>query len=170
MRREQYFFPLLRQGRFFTTVGTAPVPAPLAHNNRVPPRSPTCRWATLWICPYPILYAPLRPGTAYVCVYRPVQASGPARLQVWLNGKQKGELRPGDYLTLPSWPYYATLFNLCLTSGTTGSAGQYLIPDRAQPNYLRITFMPEAPLWQWVPPAQGQAEVQTLDRPPRREQ
>jgi len=99
-------------------------------------------------------------------VYRPAQALGPNQVQVWLNGKQAGTLRPGEYLELP-WPYYATLFNLCLTDGVTGSACQYLMPDVAQPNFLRVSFSPEAPLWQWVPLAQGMAELDDLDRLPR---
>jgi hypothetical protein len=103
-----------------------------------------------------------------VYVYRPAQAAGPAQVQVWLNGKAAGTLRAGEYLELP-WMYYATLFSLCLTDGTQGSACQHIIPDVARPNYLRVSFSAAAPLWQWVPPSQGQAELDALDRLAKRE-
>ena len=182
VRHDQYFFPLLRQGSFFTTVGTAPLDNRATRAQAVARTRagyataqpsvtdvPVCYAIDMQsgtLAPYPGLRAPTRPDTAYVYVYRPAQALGPNQVQVWLNGKQAGTLRPGEYLELP-WPYYATLFNLCLTDGVTGSACQYLMPDVAQPNFLRVSFSPEAPLWQWVPLAQGMAELDDLDRLPR---
>jgi hypothetical protein len=183
VQHDQHFFPLLRQGLFFTTVGNTPLDkqsqqlqaaarAQAAYTSTQPvlPPSvtdvPTCYAVDMKsgaLYPYPGLRAPTRPDTAYVYVYRPARAAGPTQVQVWLNGKQAGTLRPGEYLELP-WPYYATLFSLCLTDGTSGSACQHLMPDVAQPNFLRVSFSPEAPLWQWVPPIQGLAELDELDR------
>lgn len=183
VRHEQYFFPLLRQGRFFTTVATAPADERYTGSTVVGSRTgrshPTSQllapnladgpmgyavdMRSGKLSPYPGLRAPTRPDTAYVYVYRPAQAAGPAQVQVWLNGKPAGSLRPGEYLELP-WAYYATLFSLCLTDGPRGSACQHIMPDVARPNYLRVSFGPAAPLWQWVPPAQGQAELDALDR------
>jgi hypothetical protein len=182
VHHDEHFFPLLRQGSFFTTVGNAPLDQKLQEFQK--PRSQAAYKSTQPVLPpsvtdvpvcyavdmqsgklhlYPGLRAPTRPDTAYVYVYRPAQAIGPPHVQVWLNGKQAGALRPGEYLELP-WPYYATLFSLCLTDGTTGSACQHLMPDVAQPNFLRVSFSPEAPLWQWVPPTQGLADLDELDR------
>lgn len=183
VQHDQNYFPLLRQGTFFTTVGNAPLDkgtsqiqaaarAQAAYTSSQPllPPSvtdvPVCYAVDMQsgeLHPYPGLRAPTRPDTAYVYVYRPAQALGPSRVQVWLNGKQAGTLRPGEYLELP-WPYYATLFSLCLTDGASGSACQHLMPDVTQPNFLRVSFSPEAPLWQWVPPTQGLAELDELDR------
>jgi hypothetical protein len=183
VQHDQHFFPLRRQGAFFTTVGTA-LPDEEAQRIQATARAqagyssgvlkapavvtdvPVCYAVDMQaggLYPYPGLRAPTRPDTAYVYVYRPAQALGPAQVQVWLNGKQAGTLRPGQYLELP-WPYYDTLFSLCLTDGTSGSACQHLLPDVAQPNFLRVSFSPEAPLWQWVPTAQGLADLDELDR------
>ncbi|MFD1874729.1 hypothetical protein [Hymenobacter bucti] len=181
VQHDQHFFPLHRQGAFFTTVGTA-LPAEQAQRMQAAARAragyttipktppivtdvPVCYAVDMQsgeLAPYPDLRAPTRPDTAYVYVYRPAQAAGPAQVQVWLNGKLAGALRPGQYLELP-WPYYALLFSLCLTDGASGSACQHLMPDTAQPNFLRVSFSPEAPLWQWVPPAQGLADLDELD-------
>jgi hypothetical protein len=98
-----------------------------------------------------------------VYVYRPVRAAGPPQVQVWLNGRQAGALRPGEYLELP-WPYFATPFSLCLSTEGRGSACQYLLPDVTRPNFLRVTFSPGSPLWQWVPAAQGLADLDELDK------
>jgi hypothetical protein len=183
VRHDNHFFPLLRQGSFFTTVGNAPLDkkaqqlqaaarAQAAYSSTQPvlPPSvtdvPVCYAVDMQsggLYPYPGLRAPTRPDTAYVYVYRPARALGPPRVQVWLNGKQAGTLRPGEYLEL-TWPYYATLFSLCLTDGSTSSACQHLMPDVAQPNFLRVSFSPEAPLWQWVPPTQGLADLDELDK------
>jgi hypothetical protein len=188
VRHEEHFFPLLRQGRFFTTVGNAPLDELYARNRRIghardghvlaqPHIPPSISDVPVGyavdmdsgeLSPYPGLHAPIRPDTAYVYVYRPAQAAGPAQVQVWLNGKAAGTLRAGEYLELP-WMYYATLFSLCLTDGTQGSACQHIIPDVARPNYLRVSFSAAAPLWQWVPPSQGQAELDALDRLAKRE-
>ena len=182
VRHEQHYFPLLRQGRFFTTVGTAPLdqkyqraasaaavhsaytmsPVALLPNTTDVPVGYALDMQAGTLSPYPGLYAPTRPDTAFVYVYRLPQAAGPDQVQVWLNGRRAGTLRPGEYLALP-WPYYATLFNLCLTDNRQGSACQYLVPDVARPNYLRVTFEPAAPLWQWVLPAQGEADLDALD-------
>ena len=183
VRHEANFFPLTRQDTFFTTVGTAPLDknyqrtasaawahidfsgsvAPIAANTSDVPKGYAVDMRSGELAPYPGLYAPTRPDTAYVYVYRPTQAAGPTQVQVWLNGRAAGSLRPGDYLLLP-WAYYDTLCHLCLTDGSQGSACQYLIPDVAQPNYLRVSFSADAPLWQWVPPRQGEADLNELDR------
>jgi hypothetical protein len=180
VRHEENFFPLQRQGRFFTTVGNA---SPNTQSTRV--AKTDSEWSRSLLVPvattldvpvgyavdmrsgqlerYPGLRAPTRPDTAYVYVYRPARAAGPPRVQVWLNGRQAGALRPGEYLELP-WPYFATLFNLCLATDGGGSACQYLMPDVTRPNFLRVTLSPESPLWQWVPAAQGLADLDELDK------
>lgn len=182
VRHEQHYFPLLPHEGFFTTVGTAPLdkkymraasaaaahsaytmsPVAIMPNTTDVPVGYALDMATGALSPYPGLRAPTRPDTAFVYVYRPAQASGPPQVQVWLNGRAAGTLRPGEYLELP-WAYYATLVSLCVTDGSQGSACQYLVPDTARPNYLRVSLSPEAPLWQWVPAAQGQAELDALD-------
>lgn len=182
VQHEQHYFPLLRHEGSFSTVGTAPLdkkymraasaaaahmaysmsPPALMPNTTDVPVGYTVDMATGALTPYPGLSAPTRPDTAYMYVYRPAQASGPPQVQVWLNGKAAGTLRPGEYLELP-WTYYATLVNLCLTDGAQGSACQYLVPDTTRPNYLRVSLSPAAPLWQWVPAAQGAAELDALD-------
>ncbi len=179
VRHEEHFFPLLRQGRFFTTVGNAPLDNQFIDPNRTQPdiilalSSPSSvsdipvgyavDMHSGELERYPGLHAPTRPDTAFVYVYRPARAAGPPVVQVWLNGKQAGALRPGEYLELP-WPYYATLFSLCLIDESQGSACQHLIPDVTRPNFLRVTFSPEAPLWQWVTPEQGLSDLDELDK------
>lgn len=184
VQQENHYFPLMPQGRFFTTVGTAPIDKFYAGNQAA--NQARARYTTALedglepsvsdvpvgyaldmhsgkLHFYPGLSAPTRPDTAYVYVYRPAQAAGPAQVQVWLNGKPAGTLRPGEYLQMP-WPYYATLASLCLTDGAQGSACQHLIPDVARPNFLRLTFTAEAPLWQWVPAGQGEADLNELTK------
>ena len=183
VRRGEYFFPLLRQGRFFTTVGNAPFDSPYANadeagiaqasdmlttfnnlsNTSDVPVGYAVDMRSGKLERYPGLRAPTRPDTAYVYVYRPARAAGPPQMQVWLNSKKVGELRPGEYLELP-WPYYATLFSLCLIDESQGSACQHVIPDVKRPNFLRVTFSPEAPLWQWVPAEEGLADLDELDK------
>ncbi len=181
VQHNKHFFSLLRQGSFFTFVGEAPLDREYARatseaqvrgslmgvasvrteNHTGEPAAYALDMRTGELAPYPGLRAPTRLDTAYV--YRPVQDPGPNAVQVFLNGRTMGPLRPGDYLELP-WAYFAKPLQLCLES--TGAAGSclYFVPNVAQHNYLKLTSATPSRPWQWVPSAQGEAALDEMDK------
>ena len=183
VQHNKHFFSLVHQGSFFTFVGEAPldreyaratseaqvrgslmgVASVRAENHTGEPAAYALDMSTGELAPYPGLRAPTRLDTAYVYVYRPVQYPSPNAVQVFLNGRTMGPLRPGDYLELP-WAYFAKPLQLCLES--TGAAGSclYFVPNVTQHNYLKLTSATPSRPWQWVPSAQGEAALDEMDK------
>ncbi|UOQ72218.1 hypothetical protein [Hymenobacter cellulosilyticus] len=97
-------------------------------------------------------------------LYRQNDAS-PAPIPVFVEGREVGKLRPNEYLELP-WPYYARMLRLCLGVATPNPC-QLLVPNAAKLNYLKVSAIPATagePLWQWVSAAQGEADLDALDK------
>lgn len=183
---QERYFPLMRQGSFFTFVGEAPLDVAYAtqaqaNAYRGPAMAPTSTMSirvpdhtsepaayaldmrTGELAPYPGLTPLTRTDTAYVYVYRPSFPAGSAAVRVLLNGHEAGSLRPGEYLELP-WPYFARPLQLCVAGSPGVEACQYLVPNTSRPSYLRLTPGAAAGLWQWVPAAQGNADLDALDK------
>ncbi|NML65577.1 hypothetical protein HHL22_10205 [Hymenobacter sp. RP-2-7] len=192
VRHHQHYFPLMRQGSFFTFVGEAPVDLEYAHaraeaqghammmagavgagvapvratDHTAEPMAYAVDMRTGGLAPFPGLNAgdPFRLDTAYVYVYRPAAPTpGPAAVRVLLNDQVAGSLGPGEYLELP-WPAYARPLRLRLEGLPGPSPCQYLVPNARRRNYLRLTPTTPAQAWQWVAPAQGEADLDELDR------
>ena len=113
--------------------------------------------------PYPSLHSPVRADTAYVYIYRSLQAIGAEPLKVYVDGRQMGSLGPGQYLELP-WFHLSKPLELCIGDWPVAKPCQYLVPNTAQLNYLKINAPTDARPWQWVPPTQGAADLDELDR------
>ncbi|MCC2546895.1 hypothetical protein LJY25_10605 [Hymenobacter sp. BT175] len=180
------FFPLVRQGRFFTFIGEKPLDleyvrrryeaqiraaavglAPVYYQNQTGEPTPyAVDMRTGQSSAFPDLLQPnpARPDTAVVFLYRQGPASA-APVPVYLDGKKVGQLGANQYLQLP-WPYYARMMRLCL-----GNVGDYpcqlLVPDAAKASYLKVTA-PVSPgeeaAWQWVGRQQGEADLDALDQ------
>ena len=183
VQHNKHFFPLMRQRGFFTFVGEAPldleyaraaaeaqvrasiigVATVHAQNHTGEPTAYALDMRTGELAPYPGLLADDRRDTAYVYVYRPAQAAGPAAVKVFLNGREAGSVRPGEYLELP-WTRYAQPLQLCLTGLTGSGPCQYLVPNTSRRNYLKVAPAATGQPWQWVPAGQGEAELDELDR------
>ncbi|GAA4371276.1 hypothetical protein GCM10023185_46590 [Hymenobacter saemangeumensis] len=183
VQHNKHFYPLVRQGSFFTFVGEAPmdqtyrvlrseagnmgaagminVAGAVDHTGE--PMAYAIDMRTSKIAPYANLKAPSRIDTAYVYVYLPVQASGSRPVKVYLNDQEVSVLQPGSYLELP-WPYHSMPMRLCLGGLAIHNPCQYLVPNTAQLNYLKVNpGHPSAP-WQWVPASQGEADLDELDK------
>ncbi|TGE22863.1 hypothetical protein [Hymenobacter metallicola] len=186
VQHNKQYFPLMRQGNFFTFVGEKPldveymrarsdaqaramvtgvatVRAP-NHTGEPTPYAVDMRTGQSAPYPNPLRARPARPDTTYVYLYRAADAS-PAPITVFVEGKEVGKLLPNEYLELP-WPYYARMLRLCLEVATPNPC-QLLVPNAAQLNYLKISATPAtpgAPLWQWVTAAQGEADLDALDK------
>ena len=113
--------------------------------------------------PYPSLYAPARLDTAYLYIYRSAQATGPEPIKVSVDGRQIGSLRPGQYLELP-WFRFGKPLQLCLGDWPVAKPCQYLVPNTAQLNHLKINTATSPQPWQWMPPAQGAADLDELNK------
>lgn len=185
----KHFYPLMRQGNSFTFVGEAPADqmyeatlaqaqahagvlagvagAAVARTN-VPdhtaePMAYGLDMSTGAVAPYPSRRTPLRSDTAYVYIYRPVQAVAAEAVQVLVNGQQMGALLAGQYLEVP-WARFGKSLQLCLNGVTVANPCQYVVPNSAQLNYLRINASKGAQPWQWMPPAKGSADLDELDK------
>ena len=190
VRYDKQFYPLTRQGNFFTFVAEAPVDqlhaaaqaqaqgragliagavgGAMARTSVVDhtaePMAYGLDLATGALGPYPGLRTPMAPDTAYVYVYCPVQtAANAAPVRVYVDGHEAGLLRPGTYLEVP-WTRYGKPMQLCLGSLPTPSPCQYLVPNTAQLNYLKVNPTNASQPWQWVPARQGSADLDELDK------
>ena len=188
VKYEKQYYPLMRQGNFFTFVGEAPVDhffeqaqgqaagraglvagavgGALARTN-VPdhtaePMAYGLDMNTGAVGLYPSLRTPLRPDTAYVYIYRPAQAAGAEVVQVLVNGHEVGTLRAGQYLEVP-WARFGKPLQLCLNGVAVDNSCQYVVPNVSQLNYLKINVSKDAGAWQWMPPAKGSADLDELD-------
>ena len=181
VRHNKSFFPLARQGNFFTFVGEAPLDVEYmraaseaqaraqltgiatvrAIDHSAEPMAYSLDMRTGELAPFPGMRSPARLDTSYVYVYRPSQTAGPEKLKVYLNGREAGSLRPGEYLELP-WPYYARPLQLCL--GGLANSCQYLVPNTTRHNYLKVTPAVRTRPWQWVSATQGEADLDELDK------
>ncbi|MCB2407358.1 hypothetical protein [Hymenobacter lucidus] len=182
---DKQYFPLMRQGNFFTFVGEKPldveymrarsdaqaramvtgvarVHAP-NHSGEPTPYAIDMRTGQAAPFPNPLRPHPAHSDTAYVYLYRPADASA-APVAVFLEGREVGQLRPNEYLEL-QWPYHARMMRLCLGLPTPNPC-QLLVPDATRLNYLKVLTTPAAglPAWQWVPAAQGEADLDALDK------
>lgn len=182
----KHFFPLMRQGPFFTFIGEAPADQEYARakaraqgraqvaivasvgepDHTGEPAAYALDMRTGELAPYPGLHAPTRSDTAYVYVYRPLAPASTTPVRVLLNGHLAGTLLPGDYLELP-WAYYARPLHLCLGGVPVASACQYLVPNTSRPSYLRVTPATPTTPWQWMPAHQGAADLDELDKQPK---
>jgi len=181
VQHNKQFFPLMRQGGFFTFVGEAPldmeymnararaqaraqvtVVAVGVEDHTGEPAAYALDMRTGELAAYPGLRAPTRTDTAYVYVYRPPQPAT-AEVRVWLNGRQAGSLRPGEYLEIP-WSYFAKPMQLCLDGLLMPARCQYFVPNTSRPGYLRVEAAGPATTWHWVPSKQGQADLDELDK------
>lgn len=183
VRYDKQFFPLMRQGGFFTFVGEAPDDPQYAQaaaqaqmranvvgvgfvgavvDHSAEPTAYALDLRTGVVGPYPTLYVPARLDTAYLYIYRSAQATGPEPIKVSVDGRQIGSLRPGQYLELP-WFRFGKPLELCLGDWPVAKPCQYLVPNTAQLNYLKINAATSPQPWQWMPPAQGAADLDELD-------
>jgi hypothetical protein len=188
MRYDKQFFPLMRQGSSFTFVGEAPLDQMYAAaqaqsqaragvlggaiggalaQTRVPnhtgePMAYGLDLRTGAVGPYPGRTA-ARSDTAFIYIYRAPEYTSAPPLKVLVEGREVGALHAGQYLEVP-WTRFGKPMRLCLGGWPVASSCQYLVPNMAQLNYLRIGA-PDAPHpWQWMPPAQGAANLDELDK------
>jgi hypothetical protein len=189
VKYNKLFYPLMRQGSFFTFVAEAPldqlhaealaqsqartamiggmVGAALARTNMpdhtAEPMAYGLDMATGAMGPFPALGTPLRTDTAYVYLYRPAQAAEARPVGVLVDGRDVGVLRPGQYLEVP-WTRFGKPMRLCLNGVPVANPCQLLVPNAAQLNYLKIDSSRNGPAWQWMPPRQGAADLDELDK------
>lgn len=191
VRYEKQFYPLMRQGHFFTFVGEAPVDAlyvaALAQQQQrngmlfgvagvvvartsVPdhtaePMAYALDPRTGAVGPYPGLHTALRPDSAFVYVYQmpPGPPAGAGRVVVVAEGREAGGLSPGKYLEIP-WTRFGKPLRLCLTGLPTANPCLLVVPSTSQLNYLKLDAANPRQPWQWVPAAQGAADLDELDR------
>lgn len=183
VQHNKQFFPLQRRGSFFTFVGEAPPDVEYARalaeaqvraqtsvvarvavpDHTAEPAAYALDMRSGGLAAYPGLHARPRADTAYVYIYRPVPTITPERLRVYVNGREAGSLLPGEYLELP-WPAAAPPLQLCLGGLRTATPCQYLLPNPARQSYLRVDVAATPGPWQWVPPAQGEADLDELDK------
>lgn len=184
VQHNKQFFPLMRQGSCFTFVGEAPVDQQYARaeaeaqgraslvgvasvgaviDHTAEPTPYSLDLQTGATAPYPNLRIPARPDTAYLYVYHAPQATSSAPVKVYVDGQEKGELHPGQYLEVP-WSRYGKSMYLCIGGIAVAHPCQYLVPNTAQLNYLKINPAKSAEPWQWVSPSQGSADLDELDK------
>jgi hypothetical protein len=184
LRQHNVFCPLGRQSDFFTFVGAAPLDAAAA-NQRAQQYASTGGGLVGALAAggiddntgLPMVYAldmrtgqaapllqagqPQRTDTAYLYVYRPLEGL-PEAQQLLLNDHVVGQLRPGQYLEL-TWPYFGHPVRLSL--GTPGGPALLVVPNTAIANYIKLRPAKALTPWQLVPPRQGEAEVDALEKP-----
>lgn len=188
-RYDKEFYPLMRQRNYFTFVGEAPVDqfhaaakaeaqgraalmagivgVGVARTN-VPdhsgePMAYSIDMSTGASNLYPGLKNSLHSDTAFVYIYRPAPAVGSNVVTVSVNGQEQGTLCAGQYLEV-AWAKFGKPLRLCL-SGVVGALScQYLVPNTGQINYLRINAPTATYPWQWMPAAQGSADLDELDK------
>lgn len=187
VQQEKKYYPLVRQGNFFTFIGEKPVDmgyvkaraeaqaraevigaatvGTLNHTGEPMPYAVYMRTGQLAPFPDPIRPHPARLDTAYVYIYRQADTSLEP-VAIFLEGKKVGQIRPNEYLQV-RWPYYARMMQLCLGLSAANIC-QLLVPDAARPNYLKISAPTAAtkslPTWQWVGGSQGEADLNALDK------
>ena len=186
---DKQFFPLMRQGSFYTFVGEAlddqlyaaaqaqsqskgmliagAVGAALARtyipDHSAEPTAYGLDMRTGAIAPYPGAHTSVQADTAYIYVYRPAQAAGAPPLKVYVDGHEMGTLGAGQYLELP-WARFGKPLQLCLGSWPVAKPCQFVVPNTMRLNYLKVNE-PAAPQpWQWMTPAQGAADLDELDK------
>ncbi|MCI1186419.1 hypothetical protein MON38_03240 [Hymenobacter sp. DH14] len=181
--QEHVFRLLTRQHDFFTFVGAAPVDVAAfgqralgtrpsqparpgtglrgdANDGSGEPMVLALSLRTGQFSQYPPPGQPQRADTAFIYVYRPL--GGPAEAQpVLFNDRQVGQLRPGESVEL-TWPHLGQAVRL----GTAGSAALVLVPSTSVANYVRLQPDTDLTTWQVMPPAQGEAEVDALEKRP----
>ncbi|MBD2770143.1 hypothetical protein IC235_19830 [Hymenobacter sp. BT664] len=177
------FFPLMRQGGSFTFVGEAPLDLEYeqaataaqlrtgligvamlrAVNHTGEPLAYGLDLLTGAMGPYPGLPTSVRLDTAYLYLYRPAQATNAEPIKVYVDGQERGSLRPGTYLEL-SWARYGKPMQLCLGGLPALNSCQYLVPNVAQLSYLKINSANASHPWQWMTARQGSADLDELDK------
>jgi hypothetical protein len=189
VKYDKQYYPLTRQGNFFTFVGEAPVDqlyeaahaqaqahatviagavgGALVHtpvpDHTAEPMAYGIDMSTGGAGPYPSLRTPLKNDTAYVYIYRPVQAVGVEAVEVRVNGQARGILLPGQYLEV-AWVRFGKPMQLCLDGLAVASPCQYLVPNAAQLSYLKVTTGSKLHPWQWMLPRQASADLDELDK------
>ncbi|GAB3869337.1 hypothetical protein GCM10028824_16120 [Hymenobacter segetis] len=193
VRYRNHYRPLHRQGSFFTFVGPAPFDMAAANKrawgynvpraNGMGTRTPatgntlpstgaedTSGLPMVFALdmhsgepiPYPLPGQAQRADTAFMYVYRPLGGS-PEALRVFMNDREAGQLRPGQYLELFS-PHFAHAVRL--SAGTASGPAFYFVPNTASANYLKLVPSGTALTpWQAMPTRQGEAEVDALEKP-----
>ena len=117
---------------------------------------------TGYVAPYPPARLAMPADTAFVYVYRP--NNGPAEAQpVLLNDRLIGQLRPGQYLEL-AWPHFGNAMRLSV--GTAGGPTLMAVPNTATANYVKLQTGQAISPWHWMLPAQGEVEVDALEKQP----
>lgn len=96
-------------------------------------------------------------------LYRPAQAADAQPVGVFVDGREVGTLRPGQYLEVP-WTHFGKPMRLCLSGMAVARPCQILVLNAAQLNFLKIENGPAARPWQWMPPVQGAADLNELDK------
>lgn len=116
---------------------------------------------TGYVAPYPPAGQASPPDTAYVYVYRPNDGS-PAAQTILLNDQVIGTLLPGQYLELV-WSHFGNAMRLSL--GKAGGPTFMAVPNTATANYVKLQAGKARSPWKWMLPAQGEAEVDELEKP-----
>lgn len=99
--------------------------------------------------------------TAFLYVYRP-RGGAPGKQRLFLNDREVGQLGPGEFLELicPGGGRLARL-----SADMPGGPALLTIPNTALANYVKLLPSRTAAPWQWVPPREGEAEVDALEKP-----
>ncbi|MCC3151971.1 hypothetical protein Q3A66_18590 [Hymenobacter sp. BT770] len=191
VRQLNYYRPLTRQSDFYTFVGAAPLDV-TAENERirnnamsnltgVPVRTgATTNGAvrtgpagqtgqplvysldvrTGRMAPFPPPGQPQRLDTAFIYVYRPL--GGPAEpSRILLNDREVSQLKPGESVEL-AWPYFGRAMRLSV--GTASGPALLLAPSVSTSNYIKLVSDSARSPWQLVPPRQGEAEMDALEK------
>jgi hypothetical protein len=85
----------------------------------------------------------------------------PEPQRLFLNDNEVGQLRPGQYLELP-WPHFGRVLRLSVA--TPGGPALLIAPSAFAANYIRLLPGTAGLPWQWMPPRQGAAEVDALEK------
>ncbi|UOQ78272.1 hypothetical protein MUN84_06725 [Hymenobacter sp. 5516J-16] len=186
VQHQKKYFPLVRQRNFFTFVGEAPLDLEYARARseaqvragamgvatvRAPDHTgePTgyevdMRTGQLAPYPSPLQSRPAHPDTCYIYIYRRADAiTAPAT--VFMGTKQVSYIGPNEYMEI-RWPYYGRILRLEVRLPGADFC-QLLIPDAAQPSYLEVSADAPSnhrPAWRWVPAAQGEIDLDELDK------
>jgi hypothetical protein len=185
VQQGKQYFPLARQGSFFTLIGEKPLDVGYQrarteayartgvlgvatmstsdHTGEPMPFALDMRTGQLAPFPDPLRPYPARADTASVYIYRQGDTSVEP-VAIFLEGKEVGQLRPNEYLQV-RWPYYARMMQLCMGLPVANTC-QLLVPDAARPNYLKISVATTngSPTWQWITSNQGEADLNALDK------
>lgn len=180
VRQENVFRLLTRQHDFFTFVGAAPIDLAAAsqrtraslptrtggggrldtNDNSGEPMVFALDLRTGQFSPFPPPGQPQRADTAFIYVYRP--PGGPAEAQpLVFNDREVGQLRPGEYLEL-AWSHPGRAVRL----GTAGSEALVLVPSTSVATYVQLRPGADLATWRVMPPGQGEAEVDALEKKP----